>query len=45
MSGRPADRCPHLDDLEALQGVKRFPVRIKCAALAWTTLAEALGAE
>jgi len=32
-----------LGDLEALQGVRRFPVRIKCADLAWTTLAEALG--
>ena len=34
-----------LGDLEALQGVRRFPVRIKCAALPWTTLAEALGEE
>ncbi|MDH3500313.1 MAG: SUF system NifU family Fe-S cluster assembly protein [Acidimicrobiia bacterium] len=32
-----------LGDLEALQGVRKFPVRIKCAALAWTTLEEALG--
>lgn len=31
-----------LGDLEALQGVRRFPVRIKCANLAWTTLGEAL---
>lgn len=31
-----------LGDLEALQGVRKFPVRIKCAYLAWTTLAEAL---
>ncbi len=31
-----------LGDLEALQGVKKFPVRIKCADLAWTTLEEAL---
>lgn len=31
-----------LGDLEALQGVRKFPVRIKCADLAWTTLAEAL---
>ena len=31
-----------LGDLEALQGVRRFPVRIKCANLAWTTLEEAL---
>ncbi len=31
-----------LGDLEALQGVRRFPVRIKCAHLPWTTLEEAL---
>ena len=31
-----------LGDLEALAGVKQFPVRIKCADLAWTTLTEAL---
>lgn len=31
-----------LGDLEALAGVRQFPVRIKCADLAWTTLAEAL---
>jgi len=31
-----------LGDLEALQGVRKFPVRIKCADLAWTTLQDAL---
>ncbi len=31
-----------LGDLEALQGVRKFPVRIKCADLPWTTLTEAL---
>jgi len=31
-----------LGDLEALQGVRRFPVRIKCADLPWATLTEAL---
>jgi nitrogen fixation NifU-like protein len=31
-----------LGDLEALQGVRKFPVRIKCANLAWTTLDTAL---
>ena len=29
-------------DLEALEGVKQFPVRIKCALLAWMTLEQAL---
>ena len=33
-----------LGDLEALKGVKNFPVRIKCALLAWTTLIEGLDA-
>jgi len=33
-----------LGDLEALQGVVKFPVRIKCAVLAWNTLTEALDA-
>lgn len=31
-----------IGDLEALQGVARFPVRIKCALLAWKVLDEAL---
>lgn len=31
-----------LGDLEALQGVVKFPVRIKCATLAWHTLRQAL---
>jgi nitrogen fixation NifU-like protein len=34
-----------LGDLEALQGVVKFPVRIKCATLAWNTLTEALEAD
>ncbi|MDE3204156.1 MAG: SUF system NifU family Fe-S cluster assembly protein [Acidobacteriota bacterium] len=33
-----------LGDLEALQGVVKFPVRIKCATLAWNTLTQALDA-
>jgi nitrogen fixation NifU-like protein len=36
------DTSAPLGDLEALQGVVKFPVRIKCAVLAWNTLAEAL---
>ncbi|MCS7207359.1 MAG: SUF system NifU family Fe-S cluster assembly protein [Dehalococcoidia bacterium] len=31
-----------LGDLEALRGVSKFPVRIKCALLAWTTLEEGI---
>lgn len=31
-----------LGDLEALRGVVKFPIRIKCATLSWNTLAQAL---
>jgi nitrogen fixation NifU-like protein len=31
-----------LGELAALEGVKRFPVRIKCALLAWSTLEDAI---
>ena len=31
-----------LGDLEALRGVVKFPVRIKCATLAWNTLTQGL---
>ena len=31
-----------LGDLEALRGVVKFPVRIKCATLSWNTLMQAL---
>ena len=31
-----------LGDLEALQGVVKFPVRIKCAVLSWNTMSQAL---
>ncbi len=39
---RAAEVEVKLGDLEALQGVVKFPVRIKCATLAWNTLIEAL---
>jgi len=38
----PADESVPLGDLEALQGVVKFPVRIKCAVLAWNVLTQAL---
>jgi nitrogen fixation NifU-like protein len=31
-----------LGDLEALRGVVKFPVRIKCATLAWNTLGQTI---
>lgn len=44
-SGEPVEEEPvepvKLGDLEALRGVVKFPVRIKCATLAWNTLLEA----
>ena len=40
--GPEPDTSAPLGDLEALQGVVKFPVRIKCAVLSWNTLAEAL---
>ncbi len=36
------DPSVKLGDLEALQGVVKFPVRIKCATLSWNTLTQAL---
>ncbi|HLA40052.1 MAG TPA: SUF system NifU family Fe-S cluster assembly protein [Candidatus Glassbacteria bacterium] len=32
----------NLGDIEALQGVSKFPVRVKCALLAWMALRDAL---
>lgn len=34
-----------LGDLRALQGVSKFPVRVKCALLAWNCLEELVGAD
>ncbi len=39
-----ADSEVDLGELEALQGVVKFPVRIKCAVLSWNTLANAIAA-
>jgi nitrogen fixation NifU-like protein len=36
---------PDLGDLRALAGVSRFPVRVKCALLAWNCLQELVGPE
>ncbi len=36
------DESVKLGDLEALQGVAKFPMRIKCATLAWNTLGQVL---
>jgi nitrogen fixation protein NifU and related proteins len=44
---RPEDEPQPVDvdslgELAALQGVVKFPVRIKCATLSWNTLAQGL---
>ena len=36
------DQSINLGDIEALQGVVKFPVRIKCATHGWNTLLEAI---
>jgi nitrogen fixation protein NifU and related proteins len=41
-SGNGADADVKLGDLEALRGVVKFPVRIKCATLSWNTLLQGL---
>ncbi|MFM7828927.1 MAG: Fe-S cluster assembly sulfur transfer protein SufU [Actinomycetota bacterium] len=38
------DESMKLGDIEALGGVVKFPVRIKCATLGWNTLLEGLNA-
>ncbi len=41
-SKEPRELPEELEDLEALQGVKKYPVRIKCALLPWNTLLEGI---
>jgi nitrogen fixation NifU-like protein len=40
----PESQKAELEELEALQGVCKFPVRIKCALLGWATLVEGIQA-
>ena len=44
MHGAPAPAGAELGDLEALEGVRKFAVRVKCAMLPWVTLNDALKA-
>jgi nitrogen fixation NifU-like protein len=41
LEAKPVD-VDSLGELAALQGVVKFPVRIKCATLSWNTLAQGL---
>jgi nitrogen fixation NifU-like protein len=36
------EQADDLGEIAALQGVKQFPIRIKCALLGWTTLQDAI---
>ena len=38
----PSEPGSVMGELDALQGVRRYPVRIKCASLPWTTLVQAV---
>ena len=42
MQGQEPDPAVDLGDLEALAGVRKFPVRIKCAALSWNVVEQGL---
>jgi nitrogen fixation NifU-like protein len=42
MLGKEPDDSIDLGDIEALQGVAKFPARIKCATLAWKAMEKGL---
>lgn len=42
MQGKEIDESLDLGDIEALQGVAKFPARIKCATLAWKALEQGI---
>ena len=42
MQGQDPDPSVDLGDLEALSGVRKFPVRVKCAALSWNVVEQGL---
>ena len=44
LEGAPMNLPPEMEDLESLEGVKKYPVRIKCAILSWNTLLEGIEA-
>jgi nitrogen fixation NifU-like protein len=44
LKGEQINENIKLGDLEALRGVRKFPVRVKCALLAWTILVDAIQA-
>ena len=45
LDNAPAASLPEeLEPLSALEGVRKFPLRVKCATLAWNTIAQGLDA-
>jgi nitrogen fixation protein NifU and related proteins len=42
MANREPPPAEMEEELDALQGVKRYPARVKCALLPWTTLRESV---
>jgi len=42
MQGQDPDAGMDLGDLESLTGVRKFPVRVKCAALSWNIVEQGL---
>ena len=42
LRGEVCQRCEQYSDAIAFQGVTKFPVRVKCALLAWKTLEGAI---
>lgn len=42
LRGEACQRCEKYSDAIAFQGVTKFPVRVKCALLAWKTLERAI---
>ncbi|MDF0727452.1 SUF system NifU family Fe-S cluster assembly protein [Cytobacillus sp. S13-E01] len=45
MLGKEYDDSIDLGDIEALQGVSKFPARIKCATLAWKAMEKGLDSQ
>ncbi|ANF37994.1 iron-sulfur cluster assembly scaffold protein SufU [Bacillus velezensis] len=45
MQGKEYDDSIDLGDIEALQGVSKFPARIKCATLSWKALEKGVAGE
>ena len=42
MQGQDPEASIEMGDLEALSGVRKFPVRVKCAALSWNVVEQGL---